>query len=107
MNLRQAYRFVFFAVVVTVITACSSKPDGSELVGTWEDKSGGTMKIAKDGNLLFMTATDKQGRTNKMPVTINPDGTASIPGIFSPTSIAYVKSTDSLNIMGQTLVRAK
>lgn len=101
-------RFILATLAITTFIACTQKPDGSELIGKWIDKKGPdkSIEFLRDGNVMFIVVTDFRGVVTKSPLTINPDSTASMSTFLGATSIAYAKSTDTVQLMGRTLTRA-
>ena len=100
-------KFISTLLCITIISACSMKPDGSEYVGEWKDKSGGIAEFVKDGDAIFLVANGK-----KLPVTRNQDNTLKISGFMGDAVFSYSKSSDSVFAtvpMGgnQELIRVK
>jgi hypothetical protein len=107
MKLQTIARALLCTVTIVTVMACSSKKPGDDLIGKWNLSPKETIQIVRDGDLLFMVATSKTNNEEKrVPITVNPDGTATLNVLFGKSTLAYSKSTDSLMLDSKSLTRA-
>lgn len=106
MKLQTIARALLCTVTIVTVMACSSKKPGDDLVGKWNLSPTETIQIVRDGDLLFMVGTSKKGEEKRVPISVNPDGTATLNILFGKSTLAYSKSTDSLMLDSKSLTRA-
>jgi hypothetical protein len=92
---------IAYLAVAAALSACSQK--GSEFVGTWEAVKSAKHRavIERNGDNFLIKDTEpsmtKRGETNTTTLAgVYKDGALEVSGPFGPTSIAYVKQTDTL-----------
>lgn len=94
------------ACVMFSLAACTQKPDGAEFIGKWQSTSAKypdlLVEIAKNGESFLLTA-DK----DKLPATLNNDGTLQVAFPISPITFAHSKNSDTLIGMGSEFKRVK
>lgn len=97
------HKLFALAALSTLLAACSGEPNGSEYAGRWADKSGKASSIVMDGNAIFIV--DPRGK--KFPATYSPtDHTLKLSGAFGSVVVfSYVKSNDTILVMGEELHR--
>lgn len=92
--------------LVGILAACSSRPDGSEYVGKWQQtkvKNGFTFEFVKNGDTLLLVASD-----GTFPAIVNKDSTlqVSMP-LLGNAIVTYSKDSDTIFMMGDEFRRVK
>lgn len=97
-------RKLLAVLLLIASVACSSKPDGSEFVGKWQQIKGrNTIEFAKAGEAFLLIDGN-----DKFAATLNQDGTLQVSAPLVGTIVfAYSKASDTVIAMGDEFKRVK